>query len=511
MKTTFSWKVVKKLNSSSFINVNKKLFNLSPYIGLYKQFGFPLDICYIPQLLTPTLTLHQKIKNLLKQKMNVELKQSRFPYDLYIPFLDDNITFNFSIKLFFPNILSITIVTSEMEIDFDVNKYIEYQRLHDISPVNEIIQWIICMVEFPEKKNYDIHQTFYHKPIIHVFNIDYDGQLKNYLDKNIRKYIGVLIRHKNYEKMDRAIIDRINKKNSILNRKYTSEAIFIDKQGILFLSPDNKKRFLKRLLRISDLFEIAIVTRIFIDNFHSIRNLHNNFADFILSKLLPWIDQPEVIFSESYSNLALWNLLINELSLISKRSYIVNDEILNEVNRKKNSFMQLSDDWWNDNEYPLQIIQKLKKNDSDKISEEIYNPKLVTFINLEHIKSLKNLTNSNNSDIFILTRICQEINICYLNNCFLSMIILINTIYDYFPSIVGLNPFDEILIRCKESMPFINHNKYFREIPVNFSESCENFDIDSKEQFIEDSQLNCISLELNSLLSKIIKRLKRTT
>lgn len=508
MKTTFTWKVVKKLNNTSFINVNKKLFNLSPYIRLYKQFGFPPDICYIPQLLSPTLTLHQKIKNLLKRKMNIELKQSRFPYNLYIPFLKDNISFNFSIRLFFPNILSVTVETSEISIPLDVSKYIEYQRLHEISPVNEIIQWIICMVEFPEQKNYDVQQTFYHKPVIHVYNFDYDGQLKDYIDRNIRKYVGILIRHKSCEKMDKKVIDGISEKNSILNRKYTSEAVFVDKQGMLFLSPNREKRFLKRLSRTSDLFEISLVIRMFVDNFYSIRKLNNSFADFILSKLLPWIDQPEVIFSESYSNLALWNLLISELSLVPKRLYIVNDEIFKDVERKKTKFMQVSDNWWNDSDYPLKIIQRLEELERDKVSEETHNVNRTAFIDLKHIRSLKKI---NNANIKILTRICQEINVCYINKCFLSMIMLVNAIYDYSPSVVGLHSFDEILTRCNKSVSFKNDIKYFKGIATNISESYENFDMESQEQFIGTSQINCISLELNMLLSKIIRYLKRDT
>jgi hypothetical protein len=73
----------------------------------------------------------------------------------------------------------------------------------------------------------------------------------------------------------------------------------------------------------------------------------------------------------------------------------------------------------------------------------------VDFINLERIKELKRI-NSRQFDLTRLIRLCEELNICYADGCFLATAMLTRAILDHVPPIFGCNSFANIANNYQE-------------------------------------------------------------
>ena len=84
---------------------------------------------------------------------------------------------------------------------------------------------------------------------------------------------------------------------------------------------------------------------------------------------------------------------------------------------------------------PKSIYFKLDKNH--------YDQKMYDFIDKERIDNLQKLT-QNKFDLSRLFKICDEINECYKNKLFLSVIFLIRSLLDHIPPIFNMRSFSEV-------------------------------------------------------------------
>jgi hypothetical protein len=146
------------------------------------------------------------------------------------------------------------------------------------------------------------------------------------------------------------------------------------------------------------------------------------------------------------------------------------------------------------------IKQLTKKNSKDKPVDESDNVGH-DFINQSRIDELKQI-NSNDFDLSRLVRICEELNINYINKSYVSVILLTRTIIDHIPPIFGQKNFGEVYgnygtrsfkehmthldksmrkiadsylhthIRKSETIPTINQVNFSQDIDVLLAEVC---------------------------------------
>lgn len=356
------WKAIAILKSTPFIDQPNIIFNSSPYTGLYSQFDLPLS--YVPKVLAPTVVYHQVIGNLLK-KNGFEVKEKRYPYKLFVQGIG-TVSLNLQIKLFPPNILSVTVQVSDFPVEVEPNELIALQRLNRIKPISEIVQWTIGMAETLNQRRFDQSQSFQFKPAVFLDQICSPERFQQLVRSNLPKFTGILIRNPEYELMDDDIPVRIMEKNKGHNLKSSQELMLLDKQGLLYLTPSSnkdRKTLIESFIRVHDLYEIAYVYSTYLDGYLHLRAYSEDFADFILYIIRPWIEESQVIFKSSVSNRHIWDLLMAELGLKSQFEYILrNGEIVNSLTLKSGLFEKFSKRWWATADFVSSLSRKIQES-----------------------------------------------------------------------------------------------------------------------------------------------------
>ncbi len=155
------------------------------------------------------------------------------------------------------------------------------------------------------------------------------------------------------------------RRNENHNLKSSQELLLIDKQGLLLLTPSNKrdpKPIRKKFAQIHELFELAVVFGIFINNYSDLRTRQEDLADFFLSKIQHWIDEPDIIFVRSVTNSHIWRLLIKEFALKSTLRAIMKPAIVKALEEKSQYFDHFSSSWWNEKDLPSLLSRKITES-----------------------------------------------------------------------------------------------------------------------------------------------------
>jgi len=362
---SLSWKVATALMSEPPIHNNTVVFNISSNVGLYSQFSLPLHWSYVPQLFEPTITYHNTIINRLQSDLGIRLAERKFPYKIALPVIDTEASFKLQVRFFPPNILSLT-VNLLFAHDLTEGEYlIKCQNLINHSPVKEIIQWTMGLAESLDHNNYTTDYKFTAKPAIYLGGICRPDQFQEHFKQKTSHYISGLIRNSDKAPLSKELVTRIINKNNGHNLKIPNELLLIDKQGILYLSPYPIKRGSLKTSRISkaqDLYEIANIMGIFLENFFPSRVHNEDFVDFLLYKSRPWINKPEVVFRRSKSNQSIWNLLVEELELRGLLELVNEPDIIDVLSDKSRYFNQWASDWWNTENFENLITRKLERS-----------------------------------------------------------------------------------------------------------------------------------------------------
>jgi hypothetical protein len=249
--------------------------------------------------------------------------------------------------------------------DLDIARLIDYQRLDFLRPVSDITQWTIGMVETLNHRDFNPSQPLRFKPAVHLDGICPSDECQGHFDDHAGDYIGILIRNYDYELMDSRIADMILDKNREHNLKSLHELLLIDKQGILYLTPSLVDRTVPKRPRFSrtyELYGVALVFDDYIRHYHSFRLRNEDFADFILYKIRPWIDEPEIVFSASVSNKHIWNLIVDEFALKARMQYVLNQPIQAALAEKGAYFDQFASDWWDESDFAYLIARRMEES-----------------------------------------------------------------------------------------------------------------------------------------------------
>lgn len=150
------------------------------------------------------------------------------------------------------------------------------------------------------------------------------------------------------------------------------------------------------------------------------------------------------------------------------------------------------------------MIEEIEKYWEEGIElEDINNENY--YVSIDRIEEMKSITNSD-FDLCKLIRLCEEINICYKNNCFFTTGMLVRAITDHVPPIFQKSNFNEVAnnygaMSFKGSMKNLNNS--LRKIADSFL----HIQIRNKESLPNKLQIN-FSQDLDVLLSEIYRILK---
>lgn len=329
-KIRIVWKIISILDEQPAISPHTKLFKVVQGGRIYKQFGIGLDYCYIPFLLSPQTQFFQKLYSLAKKELGITLDRTKPPFRIFIPRVSSEATFNISrIRLYLPNILAITLELSDLPSSMDTKDLVDIQYLHKLNPLNDIVKWTIGMAGSSDNQVATESPSFFARPAIRIDDICQPELLSEHIKININKYVGILIRNRDYEQMNTDIALEKWEESQHLTEKTIRKRIFINKQGLLYLTAEIPKGEAEEsqppdFVRTFDLYEIALFFDSFVDKYISLRLQNETFAEAILYKIKTWVEAPKVIF-KSFSYCTVWEDLMDAFSLKSRIAYLVKE------------------------------------------------------------------------------------------------------------------------------------------------------------------------------------------
>ena len=128
------------------------------------------------------------------------------------------------------------------------------------------------------------------------------------------------------------------------------------------------------------------------------------------------------------------------------------------------------------------------------------------YINLGRMRELKSVNNTN-FDLSKLIRFCEEINISYANNAYLSCGMLVRSVIDHIPPIFGVNAFSEIENNYKGSKSFKESMKHLNASSRKIADQYLHTQIRNKEVLPNENQID-FSNDIDVLLAEIYRILR---
>ena len=122
---------------------------------------------------------------------------------------------------------------------------------------------------------------------------------------------------------------------------------------------------------------------------------------------------------------------------------------------------------------------------------------------LEELRSIK----SRQFDLARLIRLCEELNVCYSNGCYMATAMLTRAILDHVPPVFDLNRFSEIASNYKGSKSFKESMQHLQESLRNIADQHLHTQIRNSENLPTKVQVN-FSASVDVLLSEIVRLLK---
>lgn len=329
-------------------------FNTSPNTGLFTRLGIPPHRGYVPTLLLPTITYHQAVRNELDRRFGVRVVASRFPYRVRVETLDAEVSFVLKLKLFPPTTLLLDVELEPVHAPDVLDRLIAWQRLETLRPISDIVRWTIGMVDAASHRRFDTAPAFRYKPAVHLDGISPCDAFRNPTEERFRELVGVLIRNPDHAGMDVRIPRAIAEKNAELNRKSAHELLLVDKQGLLYVTQTHRTNTTSgrsTFAQVLDLHEIAVAMDQFLRLYPSVRLQHEDFADFLLSRVVPWIRNANAIFAQSVTSLHAWRLLVSEFGLEAQLELALTDDTRAALPEKQQYFDRLGQEWWRDPDF----------------------------------------------------------------------------------------------------------------------------------------------------------------
>jgi hypothetical protein len=147
----------------------------------------------------------------------------------------------------------------------------------------------------------------------------------------------------------------------------------------------------------------------------------------------------------------------------------------------------------------IQEIDEYSLEEKNSIIDKYY-------IDPERIAELKSINNPN-FDLVKLIRTCEELNICFRNRCFLSVVMLVRSIIDHVPPAFGVKGFAEVANNYNGTKSFKQSMQNLSNSSMKIADAHLHTQIRNKESLPNQVQVN-FSNDLDVLLSEIVRILR---
>jgi len=125
------------------------------------------------------------------------------------------------------------------------------------------------------------------------------------------------------------------------------------------------------------------------------------------------------------------------------------------------------------------------------------------FVDPDRINEIKSIT-SENFDLSKLVRLCEELNICFAGECYLSMVMLIRAILDHVPPIFQCKAFSELANNYSGAKSFKQAMQHLENSSRKISDYYLHSQIRNSETLPNVTQID-FSNDLDFLLAEVVR------
>jgi hypothetical protein len=130
----------------------------------------------------------------------------------------------------------------------------------------------------------------------------------------------------------------------------------------------------------------------------------------------------------------------------------------------------------------------------------------IVFVDLNRIDELRAIK-STQFDLARLVRFCEELNICYKNECYLAVAMLTRALIDHIPPIFGFNSFSNVASNYAGAKSFKEQMEHLQNSSRKISDAHLHIQSRPREILPNRTQVNFAN-DIDVLLSEIIRLLK---
>jgi hypothetical protein len=360
--TTVQWKTITFLTRTvtKAADLSPLLFRARASPGLYTDLSASLAYAYVPLWLDLQPTYFQTIIKEL-QAHGVGVRGTKFPLAVDLPGLGIA-PITMTARLYPPNLLVLTFrarpnlaLNDPERLNHLIETLMQLRLLNSIAPLARIGRLTAGLLEANSHRDYKSNVNLRSYVTFELADALPQKDARGYINAHQRHLVALLIGNPSYHEMSEDITNRIMEKNADFNKKTTKEYLLINKQSVLYLTAQGYRRgpHGHRLGRTLDLYELAVVTAHFLDNYLSIRRKAQNFVDYVLTRMQAWIRSPEALLSSSATSTYVWKLLMEEFQLSRKLELLKssNPRLLHRLEERAELFQELSGRWWKEAAY----------------------------------------------------------------------------------------------------------------------------------------------------------------
>jgi len=360
MPTILKWKVFSAIGRRVAYSgdLPAQTFGATPGTRIYSQLALPLSNAYIPLALSPAATYHQTLRGRL-QKIGCLQPNKKAPFVVPLPGVGD-VPVYVQARVYPPNIVVLTLrltIEADLTLDADFDTLIEWRNPTFLGGINEIVSYTIGVIDSGDHRapTAGLRPKVYPAYCLEVVN--QPSQIPQFVDDHIRNLIALLLGIHAPGGMDNELVTAVRRMNVEFNRKSSNELLMLNKQGLIFLTPqsDYRRPQSERFSRMLDLVEIAYVFQTYLSQFPGNRSGLQNFTSYVFTQIQAWIQHPEGIFVKSYTNRLTWEVISREFQLDGKLQHIQLTQAgaVSDIAGRLTTVMASAELWWLDPRFAL--------------------------------------------------------------------------------------------------------------------------------------------------------------
>lgn len=350
-----TWKVLARTGREIMrpADVQSGAFIAQASPGIYSQFGLPLSRAYIPLAIQPTASFFHGLRSAVGSRSGT-FEAKKPPFDLLVPGLGQG-SLTFRTRLYPPDI---AVMTIDVKLASEVAAWPEcfeplraLRSIGSVAPIEDLATYLFGVLASDDHKSPSpVHPSRVFVGY-HLEPVQRPEEMELYVLRERARLVALLLGNSTWDSMHQDLIQAVVDRNEEINKKSTSEVLWVNKQGVLFLTPRNGHWPTQagRFHRVLDLVELGLVTQRFLDEFPSQRRPDNeNFIDFVYMLMSAWLQAPKAMFSASYANEYAWEIIAEALKLCDKLALTerIAHNVIESGRSKQREFAAVSGTWW---------------------------------------------------------------------------------------------------------------------------------------------------------------------